>query len=211
MQCTFRLRKLFWETKVFLFFKFFSENGLISSNQSGYKLGGSYVNELLSVADDIYKSLDCGYDVKGVFLDNLTRFSTMMSCSNWKKGISGNLHMTLQDRLDERKKKSSTERLSLFMGKFTVGVPLLQFLVQCSFSYPLMIYREVSIVGPHPHLFNGEWGLQREGLRFPIKMEGWGKVGEFSLPGEMLDFLLSWEQSWYSYILTITWNWLVES
>ena len=63
--------------------KFFSsENGLISSNQSGYKLGGSYVNELLSVADDIYKSLDCGYDVKGVFLDNLTRFSIMMSCSN---------------------------------------------------------------------------------------------------------------------------------
>ena len=121
------------------------------------------------------------------------------------------MHITLQDRLDESKKKSSTERLSLFMGKFTVGVPLLQFLVQCSFSYPLMIYRAVSIVGPHPHLFNGEWGLQREGLRFPIKMEGWGKVGEFSLSGEMLDFLLSWEQSWYSYILTITWNWLVES
>ena len=144
MQCTFRLRKLFWVTKVFLFFKFFSENGLISSNQSGYKLGGSYVNKLLSVADDIYKSLDCGYDVKGVFLDNLTRFSTMMSCWNWKKGISGNLHMILQDRLDERKKNSSTERLSLFMGKFTAGVPLLQFLVQCSFSYALMIYREVS-------------------------------------------------------------------
>ena len=92
VQCTFRLRKLFWETKVFLFFKFFSENGLISSNQSGYNLGGSYVNQLLSVADDIYKSLDRGYDVKGVFLDNLTRFSTVMSCSNWKKGISGNAY-----------------------------------------------------------------------------------------------------------------------
>ena len=53
---------------------FFIENDLISSNQSGYKPEGSSINQLLSTAHEIQKSLDCGYDVKGGFFDNLKAF-----------------------------------------------------------------------------------------------------------------------------------------
>ena len=46
------------------------ENDIISSNQSGYKPEASSINQLLSIAHEIQKSLDCGYDVKGGFFDN---------------------------------------------------------------------------------------------------------------------------------------------
>lgn len=49
---------------------FFMENDLISSNQSVYKPEGSIINQVLSIAHEIQKSLDCGYDVKGGFFDN---------------------------------------------------------------------------------------------------------------------------------------------
>ena len=50
-------------------FKFFIKNDLISPNQSGFKPGDFYINQLLSIIHDIYKSFDCGYEVRGVFLD----------------------------------------------------------------------------------------------------------------------------------------------
>ena len=50
-------------------YSFFTENDLISSNQSGFKQGDSCINQLLSITHDIYQSLDQGYEVRGVFLD----------------------------------------------------------------------------------------------------------------------------------------------
>ena len=44
-------------------------NVLISSNQSGFKQGDSYINQLLSITHDIYQFLDQGYEVRGVVLD----------------------------------------------------------------------------------------------------------------------------------------------
>ena len=44
-------------------------NVLISSNQSGFKQGDSYINQLLSITHDIYQFLDQGYEVSGVVLD----------------------------------------------------------------------------------------------------------------------------------------------
>ena len=70
--------------------KFFMENYLISSNQPGYYPGGLCINQFLSLAHETYKSLDCSYDVRGVFLTIrkfLTRFSTMVSCLNWNKMV----------------------------------------------------------------------------------------------------------------------------
>ena len=46
-------------------FDFFIKNELISSNQSGLKPGGSYINQLLSMTHGIYKSFDDGYEVRG--------------------------------------------------------------------------------------------------------------------------------------------------
>ena len=51
-------------------FRYFTENFLISSNQSEYKPGGSCINQVLSIAQKIYKYLNCGY----VFLDNSKTF-----------------------------------------------------------------------------------------------------------------------------------------
>ena len=39
-------------------FNFFVENKLFSSNQSGFKLGDSCINQLLSVTHEIYESFD---------------------------------------------------------------------------------------------------------------------------------------------------------
>ena len=50
-------------------FDFFIANGLISSNQSGFKPGDSCINQLLSITHEIYKSFDDGYEVRGVLLD----------------------------------------------------------------------------------------------------------------------------------------------
>ena len=44
-------------------------NVLISSNQSGFKQGDSYINQLLSITHDIYQFLDQGCEVRGVVLD----------------------------------------------------------------------------------------------------------------------------------------------
>ena len=48
-------------------YSFFIEIYSISSNQSGFKLGDSYINQLFSITHDIYQSLDQGYQVRGVF------------------------------------------------------------------------------------------------------------------------------------------------
>ena len=44
------------------------DEGLISANQSYFKPGDSCINQLLSITQNIYKSLDDGYEVRGVFL-----------------------------------------------------------------------------------------------------------------------------------------------
>ena len=49
-------------------------NVLISSNQSGFKQGDSYINQLLSITHDIYQFLDQGYEVRGVVLDSSKAF-----------------------------------------------------------------------------------------------------------------------------------------
>ena len=50
-------------------FKFFTENELISHNQSGFKPGGSYISQLLCITQDIYQSLDDGLETRGFLLD----------------------------------------------------------------------------------------------------------------------------------------------
>ena len=88
-------------------FKFFTENNLISPNQSGFKPGDSCINQLLSFTHQIFKSLNNGDEVRSVFLDMSKAFDKV-----WHKGlifklkqnsISGNLLSTLTDFLTLRK------------------------------------------------------------------------------------------------------------
>ena len=56
--------KIFERLEIFVLFL---KRGLISANQSGFKQGGSCINQLLLITHNIYKSFDNGYEVKGVF------------------------------------------------------------------------------------------------------------------------------------------------
>ena len=76
-------------------FTVFTENNLISLNQSGFMPGDSCVNQLLAITQEIYKSFDEGLEVRGVFLDIAKAFDKV-----WYEGfilklnrnsISGNL------------------------------------------------------------------------------------------------------------------------
>ena len=90
-------------------FDFFIDKDLISANQSGFKLGDSYINQLLSITHNIYKSFDDGFEVRGVFLDISKAFDKV-----WHDGfifklqenrISGNLLKVLKHFLTNRKQR----------------------------------------------------------------------------------------------------------
>ena len=66
---------MFW---LLYFVSFF----LISVNQSGFKPGDSCINHVLSITQNIYKSFDDGYEVKGVFLDISKAFDKI-----WHDGL----------------------------------------------------------------------------------------------------------------------------
>ena len=50
-------------------FRFFNENNLIPPKQSGFKPGDSYINQLISITQEIYEVLDAGLEVRSVSLD----------------------------------------------------------------------------------------------------------------------------------------------
>ena len=63
-------------------FNFFTENNLISPNQSGFRPGDSCVNQLLAITHEINKSFDEGFEVRGVFLDISKAFDKV-----WHEGL----------------------------------------------------------------------------------------------------------------------------
>ena len=50
-------------------FTFFTDNNLISPNQSGFRPSDSGVDQLLAITHGICKSYHAGLEVRGVFLD----------------------------------------------------------------------------------------------------------------------------------------------
>ena len=73
----------------------FTENYLISSNQTGFRPGDSCINQVLAITYTIFKSFDELFVVRGVFLDISKAFDKV-----WHEGlllrlnqncISGNL------------------------------------------------------------------------------------------------------------------------
>ena len=59
-------------------FKVFTENSLISQNQSGIKPGDSCTYQLLSIMHQIYKSFDDGQEVRSVLLDMSKAFDKLL-------------------------------------------------------------------------------------------------------------------------------------
>ena len=50
-------------------FEYFTAINRVSPNQSDFKLGDSYINQLSSVTNEIYQSFDNGFEVQDMFLD----------------------------------------------------------------------------------------------------------------------------------------------
>ena len=83
-------------------FELFTENELISQNQSGFKPGDSCIRQLLCITHDIYQSLDGGLKTRAVFLDiSKARLLFMLK----QNGISGNLLNVITDFLYKRKQR----------------------------------------------------------------------------------------------------------
>ena len=61
---------------------FFSENNLLSPNQSGFRLGDSCINQLLSINLEVLSAFDMGLKVRGIFLDISKAFDKV-----WHNGL----------------------------------------------------------------------------------------------------------------------------
>ena len=61
---------------------FFLANNLLAPNQSGFKLGYSCINQLISITYEIYSYFDDGFEVRSVFLDISKAFHKV-----WHEGI----------------------------------------------------------------------------------------------------------------------------
>ena len=59
-------------------FTFFTENNLISPNQSGFRPGDSCVNQLLAITHEINEWLDEGSEVREFFLKLSIRYITKL-------------------------------------------------------------------------------------------------------------------------------------
>ena len=90
-------------------YEFFTENNLISPNQSGFKPGDSCINRLLSITHEIYKSFNDGLEVRGILLDISKAFNKVWHQGLLHKlkqnGISGKLFGIIIDFLNFRKQR----------------------------------------------------------------------------------------------------------
>ena len=50
-------------------YKYKSDNNLLSPNQSGFRTGGSFINQLFSITYDIFHCFDEGMETRAIFLD----------------------------------------------------------------------------------------------------------------------------------------------
>ena len=90
-------------------FEFFTENELISQNQSGFKPGDSCISQILFITQDICQSLDDGLDTRAVFLDISKAFDKIWHDGLFFKmkqnGISGSLLNVITDFLYQSKQR----------------------------------------------------------------------------------------------------------
>ena len=84
-------------------FEFFTENELISQNQSGLKPEDSCISQLLCITHNIYQSLDHGLEARAVFVDISKAFDKVwhggLLFKLKQNGISGKLLNVIADFL----------------------------------------------------------------------------------------------------------------
>ena len=63
-------------------YKFLSDNNLLSKNQSGFRIGDSTINQLLSITNKIYNAFEKLDETRPVFLDISKTFDKV-----WQEGL----------------------------------------------------------------------------------------------------------------------------
>ena len=124
----FSIYKKFFERLIYNeVFTFFTENNLISPNQSGYRSGDFCVNQLLPITHEIYKSFDEELKVRGVFLDISKAFDKVRHIGLLLKlnqnGFPENLLKLLHDFLSCRKQWVVLNGQHSSWDNITAGVP----------------------------------------------------------------------------------------
>ena len=108
-------------------FSFFLANNLLAPNQSGFKPGNSFINQLLLVTHEIYSSFDDGFEVRSVFLDISKAFDKVwhegMIFKLQQNGISDDLLNILSDFLRNRKQRVTLNGQSSSWTNVNSGVP----------------------------------------------------------------------------------------
>ena len=118
-------------------FEFFIQNNLITPNQSGFSTCDLYINQLVSITHEIYKSFGDGYDVWGVFRDISKAFDKVwyqgLHYKPRQNGIFSELLNTLTDFLDNRTQRFILNGQYSSWANVKAGVP------QGSILGPLML------------------------------------------------------------------------
>ena len=118
-------------------FEFFTENELISHNQSGFKPGDSCISQLLCITHNIYQSLDDGLETRAVFLDISKAFDKVLHEGLLFKlkqnRISGNLLNVITDFLYQRKQRVVLNGQHSFWTNVQAGFSRDLFLAHYSF------------------------------------------------------------------------------
>ena len=106
---------------------YFTENNVISKNQSRCKPGDFYVNQLLAITHEIFSSFDNNYEVTEAFLDISKVFDKVWDEGIIHKlkhnGISGNLLNLVTDFLRNRKQRVILNEQSSSWANINAGVP----------------------------------------------------------------------------------------
>ena len=105
-----------------------NDNNLLSPNQSGFRTGDWYINQLLSITYDIFHCFNEGMETRAIFLDVSKAFDKV-----WHKGIiyklrqyvfTGNLFALLTDFLSNRKQRVVLNGQHSSWADIKAGVPL---------------------------------------------------------------------------------------
>ena len=108
-------------------FTVFTENNLITPNQSEFRPGDSCANQLLAITHEIYKSFDEGLVIRWVFLDISKAFDKVwhegLLLKLNRNGISGNLMNLLRDFVSCRKQRVILNGQHSSWDNVTAGVP----------------------------------------------------------------------------------------
>ena len=107
--------------------KYLIENILLSQNQSGFKPGDSWINQLISITYEIYQSFDKGLEVRGVFLDISKTLDKVWNEGPIYKfkhnGVKGNLRDTLTNFLNDWKQRVVLNGQHSKWANIEAGVP----------------------------------------------------------------------------------------